>query len=150
MRSLHLHQRRPAAYSLLEVVLASSICAAALVPALAILRDGMSAAERIDSRHLMLIFGIGKMEEQMAVVAASWATATLSGDFAAEGHANIRYTLSRTDAPASGGITDRLMNLAVTVYVDDNGNDTLDAEEMRTTLTTKVSKLVTYEGLAGS
>ena len=33
------------AYSLLEVVLASAICATALVPALAFLRDGMTLAD---------------------------------------------------------------------------------------------------------
>jgi len=148
----HIRRRRrsTAAYSLLEVVLASSICAAALVPALAMMRDSMSAAEKIDTRHLMLLYGVGKMEEQLAVVSASWATGALNGDFASDGHANIRYTLTRTDAPAAGGITDRLMNVSVTVYSDDNGNDALDASEIRTTFTTKISKLVNYEGLAGN
>ena len=37
---------RPRGYSLLEVMLASTICATALVPALAILRDGMLTTER--------------------------------------------------------------------------------------------------------
>jgi hypothetical protein len=137
-------------YSLLEVVLASSICTAALVPALALMRDGITTAGTIDTRHLMLIYGVSKMEEQLAIVAATWATGTVAGDFATDGHANIRYTVTRSDAPASGGITSRLMNVALTVYYDENGNDALDASEMRTSFSTKISKLATYESMAGS
>ena len=60
------------AYSLLEVVLASAICATALVPALAVLRDGMTLADIIDTRHLLLTYGVSKMEEQLAIVGATW------------------------------------------------------------------------------
>ena len=42
------------------------------------------------------------------------------------------------------------MSVTVTAYSDDNGNDALDADEPQTTLTTKISKLATYENLAGS
>jgi hypothetical protein len=140
---------RPA-YSLLEVVLASAICATALVPALLILRDGILAAEKIDARHMVLIYGVEKMEEQLAVVAGTWAQGSLAGDFAADGHPGIRYTVSRSDSAGSGGITDRLMSITVTAYSDDDGDDALDANEPQTTLTTKISKLATYETLAGS
>jgi hypothetical protein len=143
-------RKRGAGYSLLEVVLASSICTAALVPALALMRDGMGAAGTIDAQHLMLVYGVSKLEEQLAVVAATWATSTLSGDFAADGQANIRYTVTRSDAPANGGLTNRLMNVSVTVYYDANGNDGLDASEMRTIFTTKISKCASYEYMAGS
>ena len=137
-------------YSLLEVVLASAICATAIVPALAILRDGLLSAETIDKRHMLLIYGVQKMEEQMAVVAASWTTATQSGDFAADGHPNIRYNVTRSDSAGSGGITNRLMSITVTTYNDDDGDDNLDTGEPRTVLTTKISKLANYEALAGS
>jgi hypothetical protein len=133
------------AYSLLEVVLASAICATALVPALALMRDGVSLGETIDKRHLILIYGVSKMEEQMAVVAATWTTGTASGDFAADGHDNIRYTVTRSDDPASGGITNRLMAISVTTYCDDDADDLLDTSELRTVLTTKIGKLASYE-----
>ena len=58
--------------------------------------------------------------------------------------------MTRSDAPASGGIDNRLMNVSVTTYSDDNGNDAMDASEVRTTLTTKIGKLVSYENKAGS
>jgi hypothetical protein len=141
---------RAAAFSLLEVVLASAICASALVPALAILRDGMRLERDIDARHLLLIYGVSKLEEQSAVVAATWADGDLGGDFAADGHADIRYLVTRSDSPADGGIADRLMNISVTTYRDDNGNDALGAGEPCITFTTKISKLASYESKAGS
>jgi hypothetical protein len=143
-------KRATAGYSLLEVVLASTICMTALVPALSILRSGMANASKIDTRQLMLIYGVSKMEEQLAIVAASWSTGTVTGNFAADGAAAIRFSATRSDAPASGGLTNRLMNVSVTVYRDDNANSTLDASEMRSTFTTKISKLVNYESMAGS
>ncbi len=145
-----LRLRAPKAYSLLEIVLAASICATALVPALAMLRDGMSLAEKIDTRHLLLVCGVSKMEEQLAIVAATWTTGSASGDFAADGHPNIRYTVSQSDSPASGGITNRLMSVTVTTYSDDDGDDTMDASEMSTSLTTKIGKFVSYENEAGT
>jgi hypothetical protein len=143
-------QRKRSAYSLLEVVLASSICATALVPALVLLRDGMTLADLIDTRHLLLSYGVSKMEEQITVVAASWTTGTVTGSFAADGFSAIRYSVTRTDAPASGGLTNQLMVVSVTTYSDDNGNSTMDASEMRTTLTTKIAKTVNYASKASS
>jgi hypothetical protein len=143
-------RRATNAYSLLEVVLASAICSTALVPALALLRDGMALAGSIDKRHLLLIYGVSKMEEQMAVAAAAWSEGTADGDFAADGHANLRFSATRSDDLANGGIVDRLMYITVTTYSDDDGDDALDAAEARTVLTTKIAKLVTYENKASN
>jgi hypothetical protein len=141
---------RRAGYSLLEVVLASTICLTALVSALALLRDSMSNATKIDTRHLMLLCGVSKMEEQQAVVAATWSSGAVNGNFASDGYPSIRYVVSRSDSPANGGLTNQLMSVAVTVYHDDNGNSALDTAEMRTTFATKISKLANYETMAGS
>jgi hypothetical protein len=138
------------AYSLLEVVLASAICASALVPALAVLRDGIALGDIIDTRHLLLTYGVSKMEEQLAIVGASWTTGTAAGDFASDGQPNIRFSVTRSDSPASGGITNQLMNVAVTTYSDENANDVMDASEMRSTFTTKVAKSVSYATKASS
>lgn len=143
------HNRRKA-YSLLEVMLASAICASALVPALALLRDGLTLADTIDTRHQILLCGVSKMEEQLAIVAATWSTGNLSGDFSADGYSGIRFTATRSDTVGNGGIVGRLMNVSVTAYSDDNNNSAMDSSEMRTTLTTKVSKLATYEDMAGT
>jgi hypothetical protein len=143
-------RRTATAYSLLEVVLASALCAAALVPALVILRDGLSLGRNIDTRHLLLLYGVSKLEEQSAVVAATWDDGTLSGNFAADGHADIRYVVSRADTPPNGGIPNRLMNVSVTTYCDNSGDGALDTDEPQITLTTKISKLNSYESRAGT
>ncbi|MCI0492520.1 MAG: hypothetical protein L0Z07_06265 [Planctomycetes bacterium] len=144
------HSCRSAAYSLLEVVLASAICATAIVPALALVRDGVDLADNIDARHQLLLYGVCKMEEQTAVVAAGWVEGTIAGDFAAEGNPRIRFIVSRSDDSASGGIDQRLMGITVTTYRDDDGDGSLDAGELSTILKTKISKLASYEDKASS
>jgi hypothetical protein len=144
------HGSARGAYSLLEVVLASAICASALVPALAVLRDGVALGDIIDTRHLLLTYGVSKMEEQLAVVSATWPTGTVTGNFAADGQPGIRFSCTKSDAPASGGITNLLMNVSVTTYSDDNGNSTMDSSEARVTLSTKVAKLTSYATKASS
>ncbi len=138
------------AYSLLEVVMASAICASALVPALAVMRDGMSLCDIVDTRHLLLMYGVSKMEEQLAIVGATWATGTLNGNFAADGQSRIRYIVTRSDSAANGGITNQLMAITVTTFSDDNGNGSMDTSEARLAFTTKVAKLGSYVTKAGS
>ena len=131
-------------YSMLEVVLASSICLTALVPALAMLRDGIALGDIIDTRHLLLNYSVSKMEEQLAVVGATWPAGTVTGNFAADGQSTIRFSVTRSDAVVDGGIVGKLMVVTVTTYSDDNGNSMMDASEARTTMTTKIAKLVSY------
>jgi len=144
------HATEVRAYSLLEVVLASAICASALVPALAFMRDGVALGDIIDTKHLLLTYGVSKMEEQLAVVGATWATGTVTGNFASDGQSSIRFSVTRSDSPASGGLTNQLMVISVTTFSDDNGNSSMDASEARIVLTTKVAKLVSYATKAGS
>lgn len=144
-----LRHRARKAYSLLEIVLASGICATALVPALALLRDGVTLADRVDARHLLLLYGVSKMEEHLAIVAAGWTEGTFTGNFAAEGHANVRYIVVQSDEVASGGIVDRLMNVQVTTYRDEDGDAALDADEMRNVMRTKIGRFTSYENKAG-
>lgn len=138
------------AYSLLEVVMAAGICAGALVPALALMRDGISLGDSIDKRHLLLMYGVSTMEQQLGIVAASWTTGTATGNFASDGHASIRYSITRSDSAGNGGISNRLMSISVTTYCDDDGNGAMGANEMRTTLTTKIGKFVSYATKASS
>lgn len=135
---------------MIEVVLASSICITAIVPALAILRDGIALGEIIDTRHLLLTYGVSKMEEQLAVVGATWATGTVTGNFASDGQSTIRFSVTRSDAAVDGGIVGKLMVVTVTTYSDDNGNSAMDTSEARTIMTTKIAKLVSYVTKAGS
>jgi hypothetical protein len=130
--------------------MASAICATALVPALALMRDGLTLADKIDTQHMLLTCAVSKMEQQLAVIGATWTEGTSNGDFAADGHPNVRFTITTSDAPANGGIDNRLMNVTVMTYSDDDGDDTLDAAEARITVTTKIGKLMSYESEAAS
>jgi hypothetical protein len=132
------------AYSMIEVVLASSICITAIVPALSMLRNGIALADIIDTRHLLLNYAVSKMEEQLAIIGATWSTGTVTGNFASDGQATIRYTVTRSDAVVDGGVVGKLMVVTVTTYSDDNANSTMDATEARTTMTTTLAKLVSY------
>jgi hypothetical protein len=135
---------------MVEVVLASSICLTALVPALSVLRDGITLGDIIDTRHLLLTYSVSKMEEQLAIVGAAWTTGTATGNFASDGQASIRYSVARSDAVVDGGVVGKLMVISVTTYSDDNGNSAMDASEARTVMTTKLAKLVSYVTKAGS
>src|SRR5262245_46843724 len=137
-------------YSMLEVVLAASICLTAIVPALAMLRDGIAFGDIIDTRHLLLTYSVSKMEEQLAIIGATWPTGTITGNFASDGQSTIRYTVTRSDAVVDGGIVGKLMVVTVTTYSDDNGNGAMDSSEARTTMTTKVAKLASYVTKAGT
>lgn len=141
-------RRRISGYSLLEVTLASAVCAGALVPALAFMRDGMTLATKIETRNTLLTCAVGKMEQQMAIVGASWTEGTLEGDFSAEGKPTIRFNVLRSDGPANGGIDDRLMSIVVTAYHDEDNDSSLDPSEARLVISTKVSKLISYESKA--
>jgi hypothetical protein len=122
-------------------MLASALCAVALVPALAIIRDGISFAQQIDKRHQLLLYGVSKLEEQLSTVAAldtAWpGAAPPPGNFSAEGHPNIRYVVTWSDNP-------------VTTFYDEDGDASQDSTEPSVTLTSKIGKLASYENKAGS
>lgn len=134
----------------MEVVAASALMALALVPALEILRDGMKWSRDVDTREKLLLYGVSKLEQHTALVAASWTPSTASGDFAGDGHGDVRYDVVRSDDPSDGGLTNQLMNITVTTYLDQDGDDTFDAGEPNVVVTTKIGKFVSYELEAGS
>lgn len=135
---------------MLEVIAASALIATMLVPALAMMRDAMAMSRDIDQQNLLSIYAVSKIEEQMGTIAASWTTGAVAGDYAADGHSDIRFTATRSDAVVDGGLVDQLMNIDVTTYYDANSNDTLDAGEFSVDMSTKVGKFVVYESEAGS
>jgi len=79
------------------------------------------------------------------LVATNWTNETVTGDYSADGHGNIRYSLTKSDDPGDGGLVNQLMNLAVTAYDDADGDSTLDPGELEETYRTKVAKMNSYE-----
>ncbi len=128
--------------------MASTLVAVALVGALAMLRDAMAASQTIDNRLLMTNYAVSKLEQELAFVAGNWTSGATVGDFASDGHAEVRFTTTRSDAVLDGGLVDRLMHIQVTTYVDHDGDDVLDATEKQCTYRTKVGRFASYEALA--
>jgi len=134
-------------FSLLEVVMASSLTAIVLVGSLALLRDGMELSGIIDKRLLMANYAVSKLEEHLGIVASTWTTGSTSGNFASDGHADIRYSVTRSDAVSDGGLVDRLMHVQVTTYHDADGDGVLDASESQCVYRTKIGRFASYEAL---
>lgn len=135
------------AYSLLELVLAVALVGGTLVPALALMRDGMELSRTTDQRLLLSNYAVQKLEERLALVAAGWTTPvddSTTGDLAADGFSSIRYIVTWSDLAANGGLPDQLMHITVTAYLDEDGDDTFDASEPSSVFRTKIAKLATY------
>ncbi len=145
-RSTTRNSKLPArGFSLLEMLVAAALVTGTVVPALAVIRDAMAQSRVMYRQHLLANYAVQILEDQAGFVATNWTNGTISGDFAADGHGNIRYTLTKSDDPSDGGLVGQLMNLVVTVYDDADGNDLLGASELRETYRTKVAKMNSYE-----
>ena len=149
MRSRHIPRlgdgRPGSGFSLLEMLAAAALVTGTVVPALAVIRDAMATSRDLHRRQLLANYAVDILEDQAAYVATNWTNAVVSGDFSADGHTKLRYTLTKSDNPSDGGIVNQLMNLEVTVYDDANANSTFDTGELQETYRTKVAKLNSYE-----
>ncbi len=130
---------------MLEVLLATALMAIALVPALRLMRDGLRVGRELENRELLTTFSTSKLEEHLALVSAVWQTGNYSGDFSAEGYSNLRFTVTRSDSGADGGISDQLMAVVATVWHDLDGDGSLDSDEPAVVLGSKVAKLASYQ-----
>ncbi len=132
---------------MLEMVAAAALVTGTMVPALSVIRNSMSQSRELHRRHLVANYAVRILEEQAALAATNWTNETVTGDFSAapDSHPEIRYTLTKSDDPADGGLVNQLMNIDITAYDDADGDDTLDTGELQETYRTKVAKLNTYE-----
>ena len=131
--------------------MASTVMALVLVPSLAVMRRGMETARDVESLQAVNVLCLSKMEEQLAIAAATFANGTDAGNFSAQGHADIRYSATRSDAGSDGGIPDRLMAITLLVWQDSDGDGNFDSGELSAQLATKVAKMAVYQSdLAGA
>jgi hypothetical protein len=136
------------AFSLVEMILATALVAGTLAPALAVMRNAMATSRETTKRLLLANYAVEILEYAQGISMQSWFVTTTSGNMASDGYSSIRYTITWSDAPASGGITGKLMHVQVVVYDDANGNSALDSSEPVVRFRTKVAKLATYTSLA--
>jgi type II secretory pathway pseudopilin PulG len=133
------------AFSLVEMIAATALVAGTLAPALAVMRDAMAVSREAARRNLLAVYAVQGLEYTSGVTMQGWVSDTTTGNLASDGHPAIRYVMTRSDAPANGGITGLLMHVQVTMFDDANGNSALDANEISVRLRTKVAKLLTYQ-----
>jgi hypothetical protein len=135
-------------HTLLELVVASVILAATLVPGLRMLRDGLEQSRRNEDLLMLGNLCVSKLEEHLCLAAAVWTEASVGGNFSAEGYATLRYTAVRSEQPANGGLVNQLMAVTVTTWQDSDGNSALSSGEPRVVLASKVAKLAKYQSEA--
>jgi Tfp pilus assembly protein PilV len=136
-------------HTLLEVVLAGTIIAIALVSALRLMRDGLRTSRQTEIRELLTTFGASKLEEHLALVSADWQTGNDAGDFAAEGYPDLRFRVGRSDSAGDGGISDQLMAVTAEVWHDLDGDSAPDGNEPAVVFSSKVAKLASYQDEVG-
>jgi hypothetical protein len=129
----------------MEMIAATALTAGTLAPALAVMRDAMAVSREGVKRSLLANYAAKVLEEQSALVMQNWTSATSSGNFSSDGNSTLKWIAVKSDAPASGGLTNRLMHIQVTTYEDVNGNSTADSTELKVYFRTKVAKLLSYE-----
>jgi type II secretory pathway pseudopilin PulG len=145
----NLRRTRPRrAFSLVEMILATALVAGTLAPALAVMRNAMATSRETTKRLLLANYAVEVLEYAQGISMQTWFSGTVPGNLASDGYANIRYTITWSDAPASGGVTGKLMHVQVVVFDDANGNSALDSTELAVRYRTKVAKLTTYTSLA--
>ena len=130
--------------SIIEVVAASVILATALVPALRMMRDSLTVSRDVELADAMATNCASKLEETLNNVCGAWNTTTLSGNYAAQGYGQLRYSVTKSDQMSDGGFPNRLMAITAEVWDDANNNNALDANEHRVRFSTKMAKSVSY------
>ena len=130
--------------TLIELVAATTVLAIALVPALRLTRDALAVEGDLEYATAMSTLCVNQLEQSLSKTAASWNTATESGSYATLGYPRLKYSVTKSDAPASGGLTNQLLAMTATVWEDVDGDSILDSGEKKVQFSTKLAKLAVY------
>jgi hypothetical protein len=139
---------RQSGTTLLELIAAVALSALVIVPATAMMRDGLELSRKAERQGVMTTLCVGKLEQYLALTTAGFQPAAASGNFGSEGYPELRYTVTADDGAASGGIPGRLMAISATVWYDADGDGALDAGETQVNFSTKTASLVSYQNAA--
>jgi hypothetical protein len=130
--------------TLIELVAATTVLAIALVPALRLIGDALAVEEEIEYAAAMSTLCANQLEQSLAKTAAAWNTTAESGDYSSLGYSRLKYTVSKSDAPANGGLTNQLIAITATVWDDADNDSMLDTSEKRVQFSSKLAKLAVY------
>lgn len=123
-------------FTLTEVVVASLLLAAALIPILKALTVAHETDVKVEQRTRSLVLAQAKLDEIKAKSVYSW-----SDDFAdPSSSVDGAYLCKVVESAVPGRLTLILKDFEVSVGYDDNNNSVLEATEIQVTLRTLVAK----------
>lgn len=136
---------RRRAQTLLELVAATTIIAMTLVPTLRMMRDSLRVGRSTELSNNLATLAASKLEEHLLLTSGTWSPTTVTGSFAAEGYATVKFRVVRSDSAVDGGSTGVLMSITATVWEDTDNDNNLDASEIRSVFASKLARCVSYE-----
>ena len=142
---MKIKRRSTRGQTLLELIAATTIIGATLVPGLNLMRDSLRISRQIETDTLMATLSVGKLEEYLAKTSANWQATNLTGDYSADGYSQLNYEVIRSHSVVDGGIPDSLMMIQSTIWNDANNNGTLDSGERNVVFASKLARVVSYE-----
>ena len=134
--------------TLLELIGATTVIAMALVPALRMMRDAMRVGRDTEAANLASTLAASKLEEHLLKTAGTFTAMTTTGDFAADGHPGMKFSVVRSDSAAAGGIIGALMSITATVWEDRDNDNVWDTGEPRSVYASKLARNVAFENEA--
>ena len=142
-RATGVRTQRPG-QTLLELMAATSIIAATLVPSLRIMRDTIKIGRETEMANLMATLSVSKLEEHLVLTAADWSESNQRLPF--PGYPGVFFQVVRElDNTAVGVTPGTLMSITATVWEDENGNQLWDAGEARSVFASKLASNVAYQ-----
>lgn len=131
---------RRAAFSLLEVAVGLVVCAMILVPTMVVMNDALKGEQTQRHRNELILLANGKQQEFAHLARVDFRPQRQSGTFTAEGHPQMRYEVTCSDAATDGGIPGRLLAISTNTWFDANANRIHDSDEPATQLWTAVAR----------
>lgn len=138
--------RRRLGVTLLEVLAASTVMAAALVPALRLMADSLEQSRDMETREALATLSMSILEFDAGQTAGNWdlRDRTRTELSRTVGVANLVVQTRRSDVSADGGIPNKLAVIEVVAWQDTNQNRVVDGQEMSVRFVTKVARVVSY------
>ena len=132
--------------TLLELVAASTVIAAALVPALRIMRDSLRVSRQLEIRETMATIAMSVLEQESARVSGQWVmqTTTHRNPGRDSGYPSVIAVSTTSDSLKNGGIPGSLAVVQATAFEDLNRSGSLDKNEPSISFATKVAGLTSY------
>ena len=138
-------RRRRTAHSLLELIVASSLVSIVVATSVTLMRESLRLSDDSETRNLLTTLAVSKLEQQLTLVASSFPEGAETGDFAADGYGDVKYSVTRSAQVADGGIPGKLMAVAITAWNDTNGNGDADSGEPQVNLRTKLAWITAWQ-----